>query len=352
MKEKISAKIGNEDIVFAEQTNREQLEFILVSKNRNVFLFDVEGEKHQKIYELKFPIKYSEDSFKLAESRDEPENFLQIQSYGNYLSITQKYGQNGVVLNLENPEFEKKLKRGDYCVEFCVFPIAFFQRENQIFLIHGTDWNRLDVTCLETDELKTERKVDYETKSNYFDYFHSSLSISPDEKYFTSNGWIWHPFGQITLYSIEEFLNSYELSHKEIELTEKPFDSDWDRPLSWVDEKTLAIGFTRSVEDYGETKYPNEILFFDVLENKITKRVEFNGFSLTSEGEVGGELFFNSTEKHFIGLNTQSGLLISNIDGKEIYKDSSLTSHKYSPKHKFIYRVDYEKQFIEITEIK
>jgi hypothetical protein len=47
MNETISLKIDDEEIVFADLTNREKLEVVAVCKSGNIFLFDLEkATKH------------------------------------------------------------------------------------------------------------------------------------------------------------------------------------------------------------------------------------------------------------------------------------------------------------------
>lgn len=385
MIEKISLKIDNEEIVFTDLKNREQLELVVVCKSGNVFLFDLEKNQTTFLTNLPFDLPLKdlmtvEDAFEILRELNPTElselinkemakdesiesvaeknrNFVnnlsldaKLYSFNNYICIVQDKGTSGIVLDLSNPNFHKRLKRGDYCVEHCSFPIAFYKKDNQTFLIHGTDWNRLDITCLETDELMTDRIVDYDSNSNYFDYFHSSLLISPDAKHFTSNGWHWHPYGQIYCFSVAEFLQKFEISHKNIDLAEDCYSFDWDRPICWFDNNTLAIGFSKNTEDYGKSNFPNEILFVEINTNKILKRIEFTGFANTIEGDVFGDLFYDIEKKHFISLNKKSGLLISDIEGNEILREPTFTTHKYSEKHKLFYQIDFQNQTIELKK--
>ena len=151
MKQEISLQIDNEEFVFADLTNREHMEFIVVCKGGNVYLFDCSTNRSQLLGTLEFPLEYSEDLFKYSELIGSRRDLLQVETYKDYVCIAQKYGQNGMIFNLENSEYKKELKRGDYCVEHCTFPIAFYSEQDSTFLIHGTDWNRLDITCLETE---------------------------------------------------------------------------------------------------------------------------------------------------------------------------------------------------------
>ncbi|HMS40659.1 MAG TPA: hypothetical protein PKE69_10560 [Pyrinomonadaceae bacterium] len=336
MNEIISLKIDNEEVLCAELTSRENLEVIAVCESGNIVLFDCETKKNKMFNKLSF------NPYQLN---------LQIHCYQNYVAIVQKNGTCGMVINLADKDYQKILKRGDYCAQVSIFPIAFYSKENQTFLIHGTDWNRLDITCLESDELLTNRTIDYDSDSNYLDYFHSSITVSPDAIYFVSNGWIWHPCGQLTFYSIDDFLKKFELSHQNIYLADKFLSFDWDRPLCWINKTTLAIGFSRNTESYGETKFPNELLFVNILKNKIVNRIEFDGFAITDQGDVSGELFYDSEKAQLIGLNNKTGVHISDFQGNEVYKNSSFTSHKYSPKHKFFYKIGKKNQTVEFEKI-
>lgn len=334
MKQTISLDIENEEIAFADLTDRKNLEAIAVCKSGNIFLFELQSER------ISFFTKLSFNPYQLS---------LQIHSFENYVCISQKNGLQGMVINLSDSKFQKHLSRIDYQAEHCLFPIAFYKKENQTFLIHGTEWNRLDITCLETDELLTSRIVDYETESNYFDYFHSSLLVSPDAKHFTSNGWVWHPCGVITVYSTDKFLKKYELSNTAINF--EPVDGyNWDRPLCWIDNKTLGVGYNKREDGESKEDFLSEIVFVDIIENQMTNRIEFDGFELSEYGAAMGELFFDSAKNQFIGLNNKSGLLITNIRGEEVYKDVSMTSHKYSNRHKLFYQIERNQKVIEILK--
>ena len=351
MNEIISLKIDDEEIVFADLTNRENLEVVAVCKSGNIFIIDLDNCAKTFLTKLPFdpvpnlladfnPMEALEDlsptelaqllenmptAVESIESIEAKNKDLvsslslnaKLYSFKNYICIVQDKGTSGVILDISNPSFQKRLQRGDYCANVSSFPVAFYEQDNQTFLIHGTDWNRLDITCLETDELFTNRTVDYDTNSNYFDYFHGSLTISPDAKYFTSNGWHWHPFGQIYCFSINDFLQKFELSNQAVNVSDDFFyDLDWDRPLCWIDNKTLAIGFNQQICDENQQKFPTEILFFNVAENKVAARINFDGFSLSSEGEVNGELFYDAENQQMIGLNNKNGILNTDIEGK------------------------------------
>ena len=331
MKETISLNLENEEIVFGDLSDRENLELIIVSKSGNIFLFNCQTEISSSLAKLSF------NPYQLN---------LQIHGFENYICITQKNGLQGMVIDISNPRFQKNIERIDYHAAHCLFPIGFYKKDGQTFLIHGTEWNRLDITCLETDELLTNR-----ISSNNFDYFHSSLLVSPDAKHFTSNGWVWSPYDGITVYSIENFLEEFEMSYRAINF--EPVDGyNWDRPLCWIDNKTLGVGYNKREDGESKEDFPSEIIFVDIVENQMINRIEFDGFELSEYGAAVGNLFFDSTENQFIGLNNKSGLLITDINGSKIYKDNFLISHKYSKRHKLFYQIDRKQKSLEIIKLK
>jgi hypothetical protein len=342
--ERIPIGIENEEIVSVEATERQKLEFIVVCSSGNAYILDLAVREPKFIGKLSFPVTYSEDLLKYFELIGGKKAFLQIKSYNNYVCITQKFGLHGVVFDIENSRFKKELKRGDYHVEHCTFPIAFYSDGDSTYLIHGTDWNRLDITCLDTDELLTDRVVDYETDTNYFDYFHSSLLMSPDGKSFTSNGWHWHPYGKITAYAINSFLTSFECSNATVDLYKEVrrryyYEMEWDRPLCWLDNRTIAVGLGQLRFDDGlRPRSGCGVLFYDVEARCRKSSFRCAGFGLTSEGDVLGDLFYDESNSRLIVLHRALGLTICDLQGNVVLTDAAITHHRYSSESRLFYR--------------
>jgi hypothetical protein len=146
-------------------------------------------------------------------------------------------------------------------------------------------------------------------------------------------------------------LKEFETSHTAINF--EPVDGyNWDRPLCWINNVTLGIGYNKKEDGESKEDFPSEIIFVDIIENQMTNRIEFDGFALSEYGAAVGELIFDSNKNQFIGLNKKSGLLITDIMGKEIFKDNSLTSHKYSKRHKLFYKIERNEKSMEIIKLK
>lgn len=327
--------------IFVGIGNRSNLEAIVVTQSGKVFLYDLGDGDETEIGQVTF------DANQLQ---------LQIHNFCDFVGVTQKNGTFGTVLSLTDCKYAKALERGEYCAYASQFPIAFYAKDEKTFLIHGTEWNRLDITCLESDDLLTDRIIDDENDLNSFDYFHSSLSVSPDSTSFISNGWHWHPFGRVTHYSIDRFLSDYEAAHFDILLTDDAdpedayLEADWDRPHCWIARDKIAFGCNRGSGYYGEKIFQSEILIYD-LKSKAITRIPFDGFRVTDEGDVAGSLYFDSERNRLIGLNSKTGLLITELDGIVILKNESLAGFDYNVRHSVFFRWDEDGRKLELIRI-
>lgn len=165
---------------------------------------------------------------------------------GRQAALAPRHGQHGLVVDLDTGEVLLALDRGDYHVEHCDFPLAFVTRAGRPVLVHATAWNRLDVTDPRSGECLTQREHepvdDDEPPAHALDYFHCGLAVSPDGRWIAEDGWVWHPFGITTWWSLERWL------------TENPWESEdgptqnstegrayvWDEGLCFLDATTLV----------------------------------------------------------------------------------------------------------------
>ena len=111
-----------------------------------------------------------------------------------------------------------------------------------VHLIHATQWNRLDIACLENGQCLTEREIDAKSNLNYLDFFHSRLHMSPDRKHFISSGWVWSPWDVWYCWSVDKFLKEFESGHVSLDALERN-GYNWDRPCCFVDNETIAWGY-------------------------------------------------------------------------------------------------------------
>lgn len=173
---------------------------------------------------------------------------LHLSPAAHFAAVVNTRGQYGVVIDLATGTRTMQLDRGNYHVGHSDFPVAFFEAEGKTWLVHATDWNRLDISDPHTGEVATWRISPVSDEKNprpdhYLDYFHCGLRISPDYSWIADNGWVWSPVGQVRVWSLPRWLEE-NVWESEDGPTNKGLRSSWyywDGPLCWVDDHTLAV---------------------------------------------------------------------------------------------------------------
>jgi hypothetical protein len=172
---------------------------------------------------------------------------LLLSGNGRFAALTNPRGRHGVVIDLLEGRATMLLDRDDYHNEHCTFPVAFFEEGSRTLLIHGTDWNRLDISDPLSGELLTTRSpTSYnrgeQRPEHYLDYFHCRLCVSPDGTHVAEDGWVWHPVGEVVVWGLRPWLggNVWEAEDGASKRCLCHRDS-WDLPLCWVGADRLAV---------------------------------------------------------------------------------------------------------------
>jgi hypothetical protein len=182
---------------------------------------------------------------------------LAVAPSGELAAVGEAYGRRAVVLEPASGKVVQTLERGDYHVEDCTFPLAFFELEGRLLLVHGTDWNRLDVSDPRQGALLTARE------EVELDYFHSELCVSPDGARLLDYGWMWHPCGRVRTFDLRRWVKENP-GEPEDGPTLKSFSDRpyfWDGPVAWLDPTTVAVW--GGAEDDPETI--RAVTIFDVV---------------------------------------------------------------------------------------
>jgi len=172
---------------------------------------------------------------------------LRLSSDAQYAAIANTHGQHGIVIDLATEKATMHLQRDNYYIQHSDFPLTFFEQDDRTFLVHGTLWNRLDISDPQTGRLLTERTIQPYEKGklpeHHLDYFHCGLTVSPDQEWIVNNGWIWMPIGILTTWNVKRWLNE-NLWESEDGPSKRQIGHRWyywDGPLCWVDNRTLAV---------------------------------------------------------------------------------------------------------------
>lgn len=238
-----------------------------------------------------------------------------------FLAIANTFGTEGCVVNIDKEEICFEFKRGDYHIEHCEFPMDFFERDGKTYFVHATDWNRLDISDLESGKLITDR--DWETPAegqrakHSLDYFYGSLSISPGFKWIFNSGWAWHPVGMPIVFNLHDWhsKNIWESEDGPSRKTLAQLDY-WPSSACWIDDNQLAFDGLE-----GDFYTSHGLRIIDMLTGNTVK--SFAGPS--------GALFFDKdlfsvTALGFSGWNINTG--------ERIIHDSSFRPLRYHRKTK------------------
>ena len=291
------------------------------------------------------------------------DRFIKIYYHFPYICVTERYGLNATVVNIMDRNV-LNLTREDYHSDVSSYSVGFLERDGRVLLIHQTQWNRLDITDLETGELLTKREIIYKKTSdmetnkwgtfpkwetkNYIDYFHSLLHISPDGKHFLSNGWIWQPFDNIMCFETDHFFREYENCGKSIEYSR---GYAWDRPCAFVGNDMLVIAADKddiTVEAgiiEAELKEPpayHQLLFYKLSEVKegiytysgyenydslplaYSAKADCDVFTFDEYSEViSGEIYYKSDTERLIVLSGKGAFELT-LGGKIINSDPEI----------------------------
>lgn len=173
---------------------------------------------------------------------------LRISPDGRFAAVAEEFGLKGAVFHADSGSLAYPLERGDYYANISSFPLAFFELEGKSHLIHGTDWNRLDICDAATGTPLTVRaRTEYVSgqprPAHYLDYFHGRLHVSPGGNWIAEDGWHWHPLGATRIWSLSDWMTRNEWESEDgpslRDLCQRAYF--WDGPLVWLDHGRLAV---------------------------------------------------------------------------------------------------------------
>ena len=174
---------------------------------------------------------------------------LYVSHSGRFAAVVHDYGTRGVVVSLEDSRVTLQLHGGDYHHETVPFSFCFLEHDGRTLVVHRTDWNRLDISDAGSGELLTARgptryRSGEARPAHYLDYFHGRLVLSPDRTRVVDDGWVWHPVGIPTVWSIEAWLhgNPWEPEGGPSKRALCARDYYWDHAICWIGPGRIAVG--------------------------------------------------------------------------------------------------------------
>ena len=93
----------------------------------------------------------------------------------------------------------REINRSFYQSDACDYPVAIAQsQDGREMLLHCP----VSYNVLQAEDIETGEVIQDAFDSPEIDYFHSALTVSPDQRHLISAGWIWHPFSEPQLYDL------------------------------------------------------------------------------------------------------------------------------------------------------
>lgn len=168
---------------------------------------------------------------------------------GEFAAIVNDYGRHGQIVDLRSGHITCVLDGGAEYSETVPFSFMFAKVNGRVVAIHRTSWNRLDVSDPATGNLLTDRsptswQQGSERPEHDLDYFHGALYVSPNSVRIADDGWVWHPVGIPTTWSLEEWIlnNVWESEDGPTMRSLCHRAYYWDHAMTWLDDNRIAIG--------------------------------------------------------------------------------------------------------------
>ncbi|QHW34743.1 hypothetical protein GZH47_30740 [Paenibacillus rhizovicinus] len=255
-----------------------------------------------------------------------------LSPLNDFAAVTQTYGRHGVVIDLRNPRVSMAIERDDYHSEQSIFPAAFFVDQRRTLFIHGTKWNRLELSDPSDGKLLTERlilenRMDEETfvrAEHDLDYFHGQLLVSPDQRWVADNGWEWHPAGSVVSWNLASWLggNPYESEDGPSRRTLWWGKYEWNDAMCWIDAH--AIGIAGQLDEGIFDKEDEPALYFerhfrsyDVRDGKLLQAFKIQE----------GQMFYD--DNCLFTCSEADGFIVYDMTGNLRYHDKSMRVSKY-----------------------
>ncbi len=259
---------------------------------------------------------------------------------GRWLAWAQTLGLAGGVIDLQTGQQVHTLIRDTSLPDTSSFSLGFVEVGERVVLVHATGWNRLDATDIVSGRLLTERGptkyVDGKEPPHYLDYFHSSLSVSPDSAWLITNGWVWHPVGYMAAWHTNAWLgengNMWESEDgpTKFSIDETGAGYFWDRPNCWLDDNTIAFwGRGDDDEELGDA-----VGIYSLSERKLLRWLE-------GPHARDGFLAFDKDNGGLIAVSPKAGTTLWDIQsGEKLAEDSELHPTLWHPGLKALIATD------------
>jgi hypothetical protein len=229
--------------------------WLILAEGGGIFRMDADSHDCLRVASTSFIAEPNHKPFAGHDLRQR----LHASSDGEFAAVVNDYGRHGRVLHVRTGNVTMEVDGGQYHPETVPFSFAFANAAGRVVAIHRTSWNRLDVSDPATGRLLTERELSPPQRDrrlplpeHYLDYFHGALHVSPGGDYILDDGWVWHPVGVPSVWSLHSWIttNPWESEDGPSKIDVCARENYWDHGVAWLDDTRVAI--ERIGDDSGE----------------------------------------------------------------------------------------------------
>lgn len=313
---------------------------IMELKEEILGISPVEGKKHcyyaitkqRKVIEIHTELQSCSEKVSLGNDDGllfDQEFSIQIAANNNIIALYNTYGKFGIIVDLSCRQVIMRFNRDDYHYVESKFPVAFFQHGDRTLLIHGTEWNRLDISDPLTGERLTARELpEYqagrkERDPRDLDFFHGQLLVSTDQEWVVDNGWIWHPTGAITKWNLSRWVNDniWESEDGSSYGTLWWGKENWNEPICWVGATEIGMLGNEDIdfwdEDLGEYLSGYRFRICKVCDGSVVKDFPI----------IKGELFF---DQYLFSFTNDAAMHVYDVEtGRLLYAKQGVGAKAY-----------------------
>ena len=244
-------------------------EIVILLSSGIVISYNIVEQKRKHLFSVHSDTGYPDGGFDIADHST-------IYTLDRVVVVVNDFKRHGVIYYPEKGHFTR-LWRGEYHADISRFPIALYKDEMGVpHIIYGKDWNHVQIMNLDTLQILTASKslieagaeeefIEFHQKHSEFtkipwptpyNYFFGKLKLSPNNKFFLSEGWAWGSCDSYNAYDVNHFINSDRI-------LEIPIcgGDHINRAACWIDESTIAVGYSPYIEgDEGSTAESPELV--------------------------------------------------------------------------------------------
>ncbi|WP_379152618.1 hypothetical protein [Paenibacillus sp. sgz5001063] len=330
-------------------TGEGAVSLLALDRNSDLWQFDLHTGQARMLLHVDIPDLILEEPVQIVISADEC-----------FAAISGRFSQHAALYDLQDSKQIMSLSRDNYHYDVCTFPLAFAEHEGRTLLIHGTEWNRLDLLDVRSGENLSTRQSTVslaeggeQLTKQVLDYFHGKIYVSPQGKWIVDTRWHWQPVASIRSWSLPAWIsNCWESEDGDTLRVLGDYMEDWDQPAAWLDSSTLAVWGQLAIDlfdeedtkDYGENPYSHFLTIFD-LQTGERKKLFIPVPEYRTKPLIDGKHYY--PRGHIAAVNgkivmwgPKNGLSIFNPDTGEMeYTDKTLCPYFYHP---------YAEVFLEI----